>query len=190
MMNALELRPFAQEMPPPEHITMTLEEFLESDMEKCEYVKGEVVQMSPTSMEHGEISMNLVVPLGMHVRENQLGRVYTSDTGFRVGTQVLVPDIAFVTTERLPADRSKGSPVPPDLAVEVVSPSDKQSRVSEKVLAYLEAGTRLVWVINPVLQTVAVYRPGKDFTLLTDVDTLTGEDVVRDFSYNVARLFE
>ncbi len=189
-MNSPELHPFAQEMPPPGHITMTLEEFLESGLEGYEYLKGEVVQMSPTSMEHGDISTNLVVQLGMHVRENQLGRVYTSDTGFRVGTQVLVPDVAFVSMERLPEDRSKGSPVPPDVAVEVVSPSDKQARVSEKVLAYLEAGTRLVWVVNPVLKTVEVYRPGKDFTLLTDVDRLTGEDVVKGFSYDVLRLFE
>ena len=190
MMNSPNLHPFAQELLPPEHTTMTLEEFLESDLGRYEYVKGEAVQMSPTSVEHGDISTNLVVPLGMHVRENQLGRVYTSDTGFRVGTQVLVPDIAFVATERLPEDKSKSFPVPPDLAVEVVSPSDKQSRVSEKVLAYLEAGTRLVWIINPVLRTVAVYRPGKDFTLLTDVDTLTGEDVVGGFSYEVSLLFE
>ena len=189
-MNSPEHHPFAQELLLPEHTTMTLEAFIESELEGYEYVKGEVVQMSPTSVEHGDISTNLVVPLGVHVRENQLGRVYTSDTGFRVGTHVLVPDIAFVSTERLPEDRSKGFPVPPDLAVEVVSPSDKQSRVSEKVLAYLEAGTRLVWVVNPVLQTVAVYRPGKDFTLLTDVDTLTGEDVVRGFSYEVSLLFE
>ena len=131
---------------------MTVEEFLESDLERYEYVKGELIPMPPTSGEHGDISMSLVVFLGPYVRENQLGRVYTSDTGFQIGDRVLMPDIAFVSTERLPEDRRKAFSIPPDLAVEVVSPTDAQFRVVEKVLIYLRAGSRLVWVIEPVAE--------------------------------------
>ena len=185
-MTSPELHPFAQEMPPP----LTLEEFLASDLEGYEYVKGELIPMSPTSLEHGEIGIRIVRHLDRHVHENQLGHVYTSDTGFQVGDRVLMPDVAFVSTARLPENRKKASPVPPDLAIEVVSPTDTQSRVSEKVQAYLDAGTSMVWVLEPVLKTVTVYRPNDDYKLLTRRDTLTGEDVIEGFSCEVAKFFE
>ena len=78
----------------------------------------------------------------------------------------------------------------PDLAIEIVSPTDKHYDVTEKAFAYLNAGTRLVWVIEPVAKTVMVYRSETDFTLLTCGDTLTGEDVVEGFACRVAQLFE
>ncbi len=169
---------------------MTLEEFLESDLEGYEYVKGELIPVPPTSGEHGDISMSLVVFLGPYVRENQLGRVYTSDTGFKIGDRFLIPDIAFVSTERLPDDRRKAFSIPPDLAVEIVSPTDVLFRVFEKALTYLSGGTQLVWVIEPVAKTVTVYRSETDIKVLTREDTLTGEDVVEGFSCQVSQLFE
>ena len=189
-MNAQETHQFSQENLLPETTTMTLEEFLESDLEGYEYVKGELIPMPPTSMEHGDISADLFWFLSSHVRENKLGRVYMSDTGFRVGERVLMPDIAFISTDKLPADRSKASPVPPDLAVEVVSPTDTLHRVEEKAFAYLEAGTQLVWVLKPRSKTVTIYRSETDITLLTRNDTLTGENVIEGFSCQVATLFE
>ena len=175
---------------PAEIPKMTLEEFLESDLEGYEYIKGELIPMAPTSVEHGYISVNLSSLLHLYVRENQLGRVIISDTGFRVGERVLIPDIAFISTDRLPADQSKASPVPPDLAVEVVSPTDSSHRVEEKAFIYLEAGTQLVWVLKPRSKTVTVYRSETEITTLTRNDTLSGEDVVEGFSCSVAELFE
>ena len=177
-----------QESPAPSK--MTLEEFLENDLEGYEYVKGELVPMSPTSMEHGEICSNILLYLSLYVFEHQLGRSYTAGTTFHLGDRVVKPDVAFVSTERLPKDRRKGCPIPPDLAIEIVSPADKQYEVTEKAFAYLKAGTRLVWVIEPVAKTVMVYRSETDFTLLTSEDTLTGEDVVEGFACSVAELFE
>jgi len=113
--------------------------------------------MPPTSMEHGDISVNLFFPLGSYVRENQLGRVYMPNTGFRFGERVLMPDIAFVSTDRLPADLSKAGPVTPNLAVEVVSPTDASHRIEDRAFAYLEAGSQLVWVLKPRSKTVTVY---------------------------------
>ena len=188
-MNTQTVHQFSQESLRPEPTTMTLEEFLESDLEGYEYVEGELVSMPPTSMEHGRISTNLFLPLGLYVRENQLGDLYMPDTGFQVGERVLMPDVAFVSTDRLPADQSKASPVPPDLAVEVVSPTDAQSRIVSKAFAYLKAGTRLVWILEPVSKTVTVYRSETDITLLTRDDTLTGEEVIEGFSCQVAELF-
>ncbi|RKU39143.1 hypothetical protein C6496_03360 [Candidatus Poribacteria bacterium] len=169
---------------------MTLEEFLESDLERYEYVKGELIPMPPTSGEHGDISMCLVRYLMPYVYENQLGRVYTSDTGFKIGDRFLIPDVAFVSTERLPDDRRKAFSIPPDLAVEIVSPTDVLFRVFEKALTYLSGGTQLVWVIEPVAKTVTVYRSETDIKVLTREDTLSGEDVVEGFSCKVSQLFE
>ena len=172
-MDARDVHQFSQESFPPETATMTLEEFLESDLEGYEYVKGELVAMPPTSGEHGRISVNLILPLGLYVRENRLGDIYVSETGFRVGERVLVPDIAFLSTDHIPADLSKVFPIPPDLAIEVVSPTDALHRVEEKAFTYLEAGTQLVWVLKPRSKTVTVYRSETDIILLTRNDTLS-----------------
>ena len=189
-MDPQNTREFKQEIHLPEHGEMTLEEFLESDLEGYEYVKGELIPMPAASAEHGIISARVFLHLGLYVRENQLGEVVTPDTGFQVGERVLKPDIAFISSAHLPDDLSKAFPVPPDLAIEVVSPSDAFRRVIEKAFAYLEAGTQIVWVIEPGSKTVTVYRSETDIKLLTREDTLTGEDVAEGFSCQVSQLFE
>ena len=146
---------------------MTLDEFCQSDLEGYEYVNGELIPMAPPTMEHGDISMSLSLLLGVHIRENELGRLYPADTDFKLGDRLVKPDIAFVSTARLPENRRQASPVAPDLAVEVVSPTDIQYRVVEKAFAYLNAGTRLVWIIEPVGKTVTVYRSETDIKTLT-----------------------
>ena len=180
----------SQEGLPLRPIKMTLEEFLKSDLEGYEYIEGELVPMLPKSLELGGISTNVALALGLYVRDNQIGRIYMPYTAFKVDECGLIPDIAFVSMDRLPADKSKAFPIPPDLAVEVVSPTDVLDRVEEKVFAYLEAGTQLVWAIKPRSKTVTIYRSETDITLLTRNDTLTGENVVEGFSCQVAELFE
>lgn len=189
-MTQQEIHEVEQGIRPPESIKMTLEEFLEHDVEGYEYVNGELVAMSPPSREHGEISINIIRYLDAHVYQNKLGRLYTAETTFQVGERTVKPDVAFVSTAGLTGEKTKGFSIPPDLAIEVVSPSDVQSRIAEKALAYLNAGTRLVWVLEPVSKTVTVYRSETDIETLTRDDTLTGEDVVPGFSCPVARLFE
>ena len=181
--------PLVPEGAPTTPVTMTLEEFLASDLEGYEYIEGELIPRMSTSMEHGTISVALIVPLGAHVHENQLGKVYTASTGFRVGERMLIPDIAFLSKDRIPDDTDKASPIPPDLAVEVVSPTDVSARIEEKAFAYLAAGTQLVWVLRPKSKTILVYRSETDIQLLTQNDILTGEDVVEGFSCPVAALF-
>jgi len=169
--------------------TITLEEFMTNDYPSYEYVKGQLVSMPPPTMEHGEISVNLVILLSTHVRQHQLGRIYTAETTFAIGKSGRKPDVAFVSQERLPENRRQASPIPPDLAIEVVSPSDKAYDIQEKVSEYLDAGTKLVWVINPVLKTVTVSRSQDDIKILTRNQTLTGEDVVEGFSCSVEEIF-
>ena len=78
----------------------------------------------------------------------------------------------------------------PDLAVEVVSPDDSYEDVQEKVFEYLDAGTKLVWVLNPRLKRVFVYRAGRDVRALTAQNVLDGEDVLHGFSLPLALIFE
>ena len=170
--------------------SITLEEFLTNDYESYEYVKGELVPMSTPTMVHGEISANIVILLGNYVRQNRLGRIYTAETTFQIGKSGRKPDVAFVSLERLPENRNQASPIPPDLAIEVVSPSDKVYDVKEKALEYLDAGTRMVWVIEPIAKTVTVYRSPNNIRILTVNDTLTGEDVIEGFQCAVAEIFE
>ena len=170
--------------------SITLEEFLTNDYESYEYFNGELVPMSTPTMEHGVISANIVTLLNNYVRQHQLGRIYTAETTFQIGESGRKPDVAFVSQVRIPENIRQASPIPPDLAVEVVSPSDKFYDVQEKALEYLDAGTRMVWVIEPIAKTVTIYCSPNDIKTLTVNDTLTGEDVVEGFQCAVAEIFE
>ncbi len=170
--------------------SITLEEFLANDYPSFEYAKGGLVPMFDPTMAHGEISTNIVTLLNNYVRQHQLGRIYTAETKFQIGESGRKPDVAFVSQERLPENRHQASPIPPDIAIEVVSPTDKVYDVQEKALEYLDAGTQMVWVIEPILKTVTVYRSPDDIKTLTIKDTITGEEVVEGFQCSVAEFFE
>ena len=189
-MNSQNIAEYNHNTPLPDNFTMTLEEFIENDIEGYEYINGELVPMAAAVILHGKISVRVIRYLDSFVHKNQLGEVYTAETSFLVGERVMKPDVAYVAASRVPEDETKGFPIPPDLAVEVISPSDILWNVYEKALAYLDAGTRIVWVIEPVARTVTVFRSITDIKTLTQNDILTGEDVVEGFSCPVARFFE
>jgi len=162
---------------------------------RYELVKGELIRMAPPpGSEHGEVTMNLAGPLYQHVKSNDLGVVYAAETGFKLESNpdtVRAPDIAFVRRARVQetgrmAGYMSGAP---DLAVEVVSPSDRVSRVEEKVAEWLEGGARMVWVVSPKLHTLTVYRSLTDIVTLTEKDKLDGGEVVLGFHMNVAEIF-
>jgi Uma2 family endonuclease len=168
----------------------TLEEFMANDYESYEFVEGELKPMSLPTMEHGRIGVKIIVLLYSYVEANKLGRVYSIETTFQVGKSGRKPDVAFLSQEHIPENERQASSIPPDLAVEIVSPSDTLYDVQEKAFEYLNAGTQLVWVIEPVGQTVTVYRSRTDIKILTVKDTLTGEDVIKGFHCSVAEIFE
>ncbi len=188
-MTQQELHEIVEGIRSPEQVSMTLAKFLENDVDGYEYVKGELVPRSPATRIHSKISVNVIRHLDRHVNENQLREVHVEAT-FQVGDRGLKPDVAFVSTPRLDGDENKGFSIPPDLAIEVVSPTDVQWRVADKAFTYLNAGTRLVWVLDPRSKTVMVYRSENDIALFTCEDTLTGEDVVPGFICPVSQLFE
>ena len=163
--------------------------------QRRELVRGELRTMAPAGFEHGAILMRLSVSLAAYVHEQRLGVVLGAETGFVLARNpdvVRGADISFVAAQRvpLPERAAKFFEGPPDLAVEVVSPSDALQEVEEKVDDYLNAGTRLVWVVNPRRRTIAVHRAGRDIQVLRENDALSGEEVIPGFSCGVAAVFE
>ena len=181
--------PIERQLPIP--TTMTAEEFLENDVPGYEYAKGELIPMSSATRRHGKTSINIIRYLDRYVHENGLGELYTAETVFEVGDRMMKPDVAFVSTDHLEdVDEDKTFPIPPDLAIEVVSPTDAHYRIVRKALDYLAAGTRLVWVLDSVAKAVTVYCSESDIETLTREATLTGEEVVPRFTCLVENLFE
>jgi Uma2 family endonuclease len=131
----------------------------------------------------------------MYVRAQKLGRVYTNETGFVLMSDpdtVRAPDVAFLRRERLTEGRSPRGYIrgAPDLAVEVISPSDRYTEVAEKIAEWLEHGVRMVVVVDPRRKTVDVHRPGQPTRTLGMNDVLDGEDVVPGWSLAVRDLFD
>jgi len=153
-------------------------------------------EMAPAGSEHGAIAFDLSRLLGNHVAEGGLGQVYAAETGFRTSSDpdtVRAPDVAFVGRERVEtAGRITGYwPGAPDLAVEVISPNDVHTEVVEKSLSWLEAGCRMVLVVDPAQRTVTVYRSLEDIRILRAEagDVIDGGEVVPDWRLPLAELF-
>jgi Uma2 family endonuclease len=175
---------------------LTAEELMDlpEDGFRYELVKGELVKMTPTGLRHGRIAMRLGSRLEQHASKHNLGSVYAAETGFLLASDpdtVRAPDASFVAAGRIPpeGEPDKFGPFAPDLAVEVISPSDRVVEVEEKVMEYLEAGTRLVWVVNPNAETVTEYRSLTQVRILTSDDVLEGGDVLPGFKCPVREIF-
>lgn len=173
---------------------LTAEEFerLPDDGYRTELVRGRVVREPPASYEHGRVGGEIFAVLHRFVREHRLGEVLTSETGFVLfhdPDTVRAPDAAFVSSARIPSDPKGFARLAPDLAVEVVSPSNTWPEVQAKVFDYLDAGTRLVWVLEPRQRRIRVFRSREDVTILGEDDVLDGGDVLPGFRAPVRELF-
>ncbi len=162
---------------------------------RYELVRGELRKMPPAGFPHGKIAWAIALRLGTHVESDGLGTLLIADTGFVLRSDpdhVRVPDVAFVRQERLEAaaDVAGFFPGPPDVAIEVISPSDLYTEVDEKVADYLAAGTLAVIVVNPRRRTVRVHRSLSDTVELTESDTLEVSDIVPGWQMPVKDMFE
>ena len=172
-----------------------MEEFEQLPGSKFSELKnGRLVEKSPTGDQHNRIGFLLLYDLVQIIVPNQLGQLNLPDMGVVLDQEqhtIRCPDVAFVTAGRLPEITKGFLRLAPDLAVEIISPGDLYTEVVEKVDEYLQAGVRLVWVIDPRRKTVRIYRPaGQAQLTLGLVDELDGEDVIPGFKLPVARLFE
>jgi len=159
-----------------------------------ELVRGRLVEMAPASWGHGIGGSTALRIIGNFVAEHQLGLVFTAETGFILSNDpdtVRAPDVAFVCNIRIPKsdDRSGFFEGAPDLAVEILSPSNTVTEMAEKVDDYLTSGCKQVWVISTERRSITVYAPDTRPFVLRDTDTLTAGAVLPGFAVPVARFF-
>jgi Uma2 family endonuclease len=162
---------------------------------RYELIEGKLLQMPPAGDDHGHIGARIVRRLLNFVDDRDLGLVHQSSTGFvlaRNPDTVLDPDVSFTRVERIrPRDASKGFVEgAPDLAVEVISPSNTRREMADKVARLLRAGTSLVWVVDPDRRTVTVHAPDASPRTLREDDTLDGGAILPGFSLPVADIFK
>jgi Uma2 family endonuclease len=167
---------------------------LEASGKSTELVRGKLIVREPPSTYHGRVQGILHVLVGSYVRAHALGAVFGQDTGFHIASDpdtVRAPDLAFVDRTRVAQIPRRGyAALAPDLAAEILSPDDRPGEVLAKVGDWLEAGVRLVWVIDPDRGVASVYRAdGSVMTVSSDAD-VGGEAVLPGFSFRLSALFE
>lgn len=160
---------------------------------RYELVDGEVIEIGNSGMEHGYLASILNFHLSRCILPKKLGVLCDSSTAFAMKTgNKRSPDIGFVAKarlqglKRLPKGFFQGAP---DLAVEVISPSNTFEEIHNKLVEYFDNGCRLAWVIHPDEQSVLVYRQPQPDRLLKLADSLDGEEVVPGFTLPVSELF-
>jgi len=162
---------------------------------RFELVDGEVVEVPGSTWLHAALVAQIFTLIHAYARQHDLGRVFPDGLTYLLGTDpdtMRIPDVSFVPQERLPEGGPTTSyvPVPPGLAVEVVSPSNSALELRRRIHDYLTAGVSLVWVVWPEERSVSVYQGSMTPLELTADDTLDGGDVLPGFSVPVADLFE
>lgn len=169
-----------------------LERMPSDDCVRTELDEGELITMPPEGWDHGSSEMNIGTILNNFVRKHRLGKVLSSDTGFRLndGT-VRSPDISFVRAERVPTLEGVGfAKGVPDLAVEIFSPTDSVPQLMRKVRQYFTAGCHTVWIVYPETKEIHVLEAtGADRLLHLD-DIVEAPDLLPGFSVPVAEFFE
>jgi Uma2 family endonuclease len=147
--------------------------------------------MSPAGFKHDVIGTTLALLLFTHVRANNLGIVVSGDTGFKLESDpdtVLAPDGAFIARERVGVISEGFFSGPPDLAIEVRSPSDRRTRVERKAALWLSLGAKSVWLVEPRQRTVEVIRADGLRRLFHESDELV-DDTVPGFRVPVSEIF-
>jgi len=174
---------------------MTLDEFLAMPETEppSEFICGEVVQKPMPTGSHSLIASELSHLFRSHLAGAKTPGVFVeSRHALRPENRAYLPDVAFVLAEHMPGRNAldRGAlDVQPDIAIEILSPEDRPSRVAEKVTFYMRNNTPLVWVIDPIDETLDAYRPGLASTHHTRGDIITGEPVLPDFRLDVGALF-
>ena len=172
---------------------MTAEQFLQiADGRRCELVRGEVVEMSPVGRKHSWIVLLLGSWMVPYARRQKLGIVGT-ELGFilyRDPDIVRAPDLYFVSLARWgDLDANGFFEGAPDLAVEVLSPDDRASKVQEKVREYFGAGCSMVWIVDPDNRTVTVYPSANEARVLSGRQSVAAEALLPGFSFVAEELF-
>lgn len=167
--------------------------FLNPPDSRWELVRGELRLMSPAGSKHGWVLMNIAGPLREFVKRNKLGYVFGAETGFLIHQDpdtLRAPDVAFLINDRVAGELpDQFFPGAPDLAVEVLLPSDSASGVQEKTEDWLRAGSHEVWLVDPRRKTASRCTLENNALLMRAVDELATE-VLPGFNLQVSSILE
>lgn len=157
-----------------------------------EIVAGQVEEKEMGGARHGGIGARLIIRLGSYAEAQRLGGVYGPDTSFQIGANERLPDVAFVAAARIPVEGEPEGiwPLAPDLAVEIISPSDLYEKVHGKVREYFAAGVRQVWLISPEHETVTIFSSPTQVRVLSAEDELSSDDLLPGFRCRIRELFQ
>lgn len=176
---------------------MTVEDLygMPEDGRKYELAAGMLVSEPLPGFGHGRVMFVVAKILDAHAIRHGLGEVIVGDSGFvlaRNPDTVRGPDVAFVAGSRVPEERrrSKAFEGAPDLAVEILSPTNTRSEMHAKVGDYLAGGTRSVWLVDPEHRTVTVYDALLSPRVLAESDILEAGDALPGFRARVGDFFE
>jgi Uma2 family endonuclease len=181
---------------------ITLKDLEDIEARGCirEIVHGQWVEIEEEKMAgelHGAIATHLILAVGSYVKAHHLGRVYPADTTYILeedehGIQLMrLPDVSFVAAHRVKThDRETYYQLAPDLAIEIISPSERAVAVRAKLKDYLRTGVRQVWHIYPDTQEVVVHLPDGTLHTYTTGQSIPGADVLPGFTLPVADIFD
>lgn len=162
-----------------------------------EIVEGAWVEREMAGELHGAIATNLILLLGGYVKANQLGRVYPGDTTFVLeGNEgdirtMRLPDVSFVSAARVKETEREGFYYQaPDLAIEIVSPTERTSDTRAKLNDFLQAGSQQVWLVYPATQQVTTYDADGSATTFEVGQSLPGGELLPGFSIAVIEIFQ
>jgi Uma2 family endonuclease len=173
---------------------LTLEQFLRLPEAKpaLEYVDGKVVQKVSPKTTHSVLQMNFIARPLDFARPRKLGLPYP-ELRCTFGKRSLVPDIAFFARGHIPKDkygkRVEDVYLPPDLAIEIISPGQTIKNLSARMIWCVQNGVRLAWLIQPTKSRVYVFHPDRARTILEPGDSLSGEDVLPGFALPLDEMF-
>ncbi|RPI96275.1 MAG: Uma2 family endonuclease [Chloroflexi bacterium] len=153
---------------------------------RLEYIGGEIVSVVSNSYS-SEVAANILIAVGAYVKSQKLGRVTGADGGYQIVNERYIPDVAFISQARQPEPSHEAyNSHSPDLAVEVLSPTDDPRLIRLKIAHYLAAGT-VVWLVNTEEKHIEVYTPGQPPKMA--YETLDGGAVLPVFSMAVKDIF-
>ncbi len=158
----------------------------------CELVDGVLVE-KPMGYRESLLAVLLATLLNQFVRPRNLGLVTGADGMIRLFPGLVrIPDVAFASWDRLPGGKVPEQAIPdlaPDLAIEILSRSNTRQEMERKLTEYFAAGVRLVWIVDPEERSATVYTSPDESSKLSERDTLSGAEVLPEFTLLLADLF-
>jgi len=177
-------------------ITVEMMERLEAESGRFyELIDGELRVKEMASPKHANIASKLNMFVGSFIFQNQLGESYDSSASYLLkGTPekpelVYLPDFSFVAADRVQQIYRGFYQLAPDLAVEIISPSERQGEIEKKTQDYLQCGVKQVWRIYPEQKQITVHFPDSTPTTYHEGDTLSSGDLLPGFTLAVSSLF-